>query len=129
MTKRKIKKKEPPKIKGPVTETVLPCNGCTACCERDIVFLHPEYGDKPKKYVTQMAGDRIALAHKKLGGCIYLDQGQGCSIWARRPVVCQEMDCRRLLRFRGTPYEHVVGPAVMQAALALTRRMSTGPTS
>lgn len=125
MTKRtKKKKKLPRKINHRIMEVVLPCNGCTACCEMDIVFLHPECGDNPKKYVTQMAGDRIALAHKRTGGCIYLDQGIGCTIWERRPVVCREMDCRRLLKFRGTPKEALVGPHVMAAARALAIRIA-----
>src|SRR5210317_376893 len=125
MTKRSKKKKSHPKpINRRIMETILPCNGCTACCEMDIVFLHPEFGDKPKKYVTQMAGDRIALAHKKTGGCIYLNHDVGCAIWERRPVVCREMDCRRLLRFAGTKYESVVGPHVMQAARDLALRMA-----
>ena len=122
MTKRKTPKRE---TVGPrIMQVVLPCNGCTACCETDIVFLHPEYGDKPKKYVTQMAGNRIALAHKRSGGCIYLETGVGCTIWERRPVVCREMDCRRLLRFEGTAYEAVVGKRVMEAARQVAIRIA-----
>jgi len=73
------------------------CDGCTLCCQGDAVFLHPECGDDPRRYRTEPAGERLMLAHKANGDCIYLQRRSGCTIWDRRPTVCREMDCRVFL--------------------------------
>ena len=77
----------------------VPCNGCTACCHGDLVFIHPECGDIASEYqtmrmahpITNQMGD--ALQHRN-GSCIYLG-AIGCTIHARRPSMCREFDCRR----------------------------------
>jgi len=79
-----------------VIEQVVPCNGCTECCRNDIVFLHPELGDKASTYQTRVVDGRYALAHQDGGACIYLGK-RGCTIWDRRPAVCREFDCAILL--------------------------------
>jgi uncharacterized protein len=78
----------------------VPCNGCTACCRNDLLFLHPELGDDAGSYETMPAVNPItgraglALKHKPDGGCIYLGE-KGCTIHERAPAICREFDCRR----------------------------------
>lgn len=79
----------------------VPCDGCTACCQHELLFLHPELGDKPEDYLTQDIVDdngnvQKILQHKPNGDCIYLDRKTGCTIHERSPAICQEFDCRRL---------------------------------
>lgn len=88
----------------------VPCNGCTACCERDVVFLHPEHGDRADDYETVEAKHPLSgkpgrrLAHKPEGGCIYLVPGVGCSIHERAPAMCRQYDCRKfVLAFERKP--------------------------
>jgi Fe-S-cluster containining protein len=77
----------------------VPCQGCTACCHGDLVFIHPECGDIASEYetwpqvhpITRQPG--LALKHKN-GSCIYLGE-TGCTIHPRRPAMCREFDCRR----------------------------------
>lgn len=78
----------------------VPCSGCTACCDNDLLILHPECGDDPTQYETQVCINPVtglpaeALAHKPEGGCVYLTEA-GCSIHDRAPAICREFDCRR----------------------------------
>ena len=78
----------------------VPCNGCTRCCQNDLLVLHPECGDDPAQYETMEAINPLtgqpclALKHKPKGGCIYLGR-DGCMIHDRAPAICQEFDCRR----------------------------------
>jgi Fe-S-cluster containining protein len=85
-------------IKKPEFKSV-PCNGCTACCQGDAISLHPELGDNPENYKTEIYLNRIILAHKKNGDCVYLDRQTGCTIYDRRPGICQELDCRFIFMF------------------------------
>jgi hypothetical protein len=77
----------------------VPCNGCTACCRNDLLFLHPEMGDIAEDYETMPATNPLngrpglALKHKPEGGCIYLGDA-GCTIHDRAPAICREFDCR-----------------------------------
>lgn len=79
----------------------VPCNGCTACCQKDLIILHPDLGDDPSKYETMEAHNQLtgkpdlALKHKPEGGCFYLGPN-GCTIHDRSPVTCREFDCRKL---------------------------------
>ena len=74
------------------------CNGCTECCQRDLLILHPELGDNPAEYQTMECINPVtgrwalALAHKPEGGCIYLTK-DGCSIHERAPAICRKFDC------------------------------------
>lgn len=103
----------------------LPCNGCTVCCKADMVFIHPECGDRAKDYKTELLPDgRRMLKHKPNGDCVYLE-ARGCSIHGRRPVVCGELDCRTFLArpelrpmFPGKRWR-----AMLKAARRLDRRI------
>ena len=83
-----------------MTRNNVPCNGCTLCCQNDLIFLHPELGDNPSRYETMPAVNPItgkmglAIKHKATGGCIYLGPS-GCTIHANSPAICREFDCRR----------------------------------
>ena len=74
----------------------VPCGGCTRCCHNDAVRLLPS--DEPSQYQTEphpyMAG-ALMLAHAPNGDCVYLGP-QGCTIHATKPLMCREMDCRRI---------------------------------
>lgn len=88
----------------------VPCNGCTACCKNELLFLHPEMGDKEDSYETQPAfnpvtGKRgVALKQKPNGDCIYLGN-TGCTIHDRAPAICKEFDCRRFFLRLGSRVE------------------------
>ena len=81
----------------------VPCNGCTACCQHDLVFLHPDQGDVVAEYITfevtnPLTGEHgHALQHKPGGGCVYVTE-TGCSLHGRAPAVCKAFDCRQLYR-------------------------------
>jgi len=76
----------------------VPCNGCTACCQNDLIMLHPEMGDDPTRYACHPAVNPItgqpgwALDHKPGGGCVYLGEA-GCTIHPAHPAICREFDC------------------------------------
>jgi Fe-S-cluster containining protein len=78
---------------------IVPCGSCTLCCGREAIVLHPEDGDDVDSYETQVIPHPLKpnqLVHilKHNGDrCIYLGPF-GCSIWARRPMICREFDCR-----------------------------------
>ena len=74
--------------------TKVPCNGCTACCRRELVPLLPEHGDDPGTFETQTIGTEPFLAVAENGDCVYLGP-EGCTIHARAPAVCRAFDCRR----------------------------------
>lgn len=78
----------------------IPCNGCTKCCHNDLIMLHPELGDDPKKFDCYpvkhpFTGKPGWALSKKLGptmDCIYLGK-TGCTIHGRAPAICREFDC------------------------------------
>lgn len=76
-------------------DRVIPCNGCTACCEQELLVLH--YEDDPADFKIQCIDGTYALAQKLNGDCFYLARGQGCTIWNRRPSRCRGLDCRAVL--------------------------------
>lgn len=88
-----------PSMPYKVEAAKVPCNGCTACCRWELIFLMPECGDDPTRYLTEPAynpvfqREGLALQHKEDGSCIYLGEN-GCSIHDHAPVVCKEFDCR-----------------------------------
>lgn len=76
------------------TEVIVPCDGCTACCRgRAIRPLYPERGDAIEDYEHQHVDGVVALAWSKSGDCFYVSS-KGCTIHARRPILCREFDCR-----------------------------------
>jgi Fe-S-cluster containining protein len=114
----------------------VPCNGCTACCQTDLIFIHPEMGDDPNLYdvapafnpLTNESG--MALKHKPGGGCVYVTD-KGCGIHGHQPAVCREFDCRKLYRQlfsiprperrrlqKKLNKNHLLAPAVIEAARA-----------
>ena len=82
----------------------VPCAGCTLCCRRDALILHPEMGDDPEQYDTVQTAHpltgkpAIMLAHKPNGDCVYLDRATGCTIHDRAPAICRKFDCRGFYR-------------------------------
>lgn len=75
---------------------IVPCNGCTLCCQGDIIRLeHDElkhgYQTDPHPFII---GARM-LAHKANGECIYLGEG-GCGIHDQAPALCRIADCRNI---------------------------------
>ncbi len=74
----------------------VPCNGCTKCCHGDAIRLLPQ--DDATQYQTEphdwMPG-HLMLAHAPNGDCVYLGAG-GCTIQSTKPLMCREMDCRRI---------------------------------
>ncbi|MDP3139798.1 MAG: YkgJ family cysteine cluster protein [Burkholderiaceae bacterium] len=75
--------------------TQVHCNGCTACCKHDRVFLGPK--DDPKAYRWHVEGAYAVLDRKADGSCVYLTDA-GCGIYGKAPDICQRMDCRELVQ-------------------------------
>jgi Fe-S-cluster containining protein len=73
----------------------LRCDGCTACCKRDLVPLDPERDDMAQLQWQRVAG-RAVLAHKFNGECVYLTE-RGCGNYDSRPLACRRFDCRVLV--------------------------------
>ena len=74
----------------------VPCNGCTRCCHGDAIRLLPS--DDPSNYQTEPhdhIDGELMLAHKPNGDCVYLG-ATGCTIHPTKPLMCREMDCRRI---------------------------------
>ena len=76
----------------------VPCDGCTRCCHNDAVRLLAsddlsQYQTEPHPYMPEAR----MLAHKPNGDCLYLGN-EGCTIHATKPLMCREMDCRRITR-------------------------------
>lgn len=78
----------------------VPCNGCTACCKHDRVFLGPK--DNPKAYRWHVEDGYAVLDRTADGSCVYLTP-TGCGIHDTAPAICKRMDCRKLLQ--DTPSE------------------------
>lgn len=81
-------------------EHKVDCGACRHCCQGgELIFLHPEHGDDPARYMTTLAPNplrdnepMIALVHKPNGDCIYLGDA-GCTIYADRPKICRSFSC------------------------------------
>ena len=71
----------------------VPCNGCTACCKHDRVFLGPK--DNPKAYRWHVEDGYAVLDRAADGSCAYLTP-TGCGIHETAPTICKRMDCRKL---------------------------------
>lgn len=80
----------------------VPCNGCTVCCRKELIFLHPEHGDDITAYDAEPATNPItgkrgfAVRQRPDGACVYLGE-TGCTIHDRAPAICRVFDCRRYL--------------------------------
>lgn len=78
------------------TKIDVPCNGCTLCCQRDLVRLEPS--ETAEEYLTvshPFIACALMLAHKLNGECIYLESG-GCRIHDHAPSLCRSADCRSM---------------------------------
>ncbi len=74
--------------------SVVPCNGCTACCCGPIM-LHPGLGDYAANYKTELTPCGMKLKQKLDGSCL---GDHKCSIWPNTPTVCRAFDCRAYVR-------------------------------
>lgn len=75
----------------------VPCNGCTLCC------YHPSPRPLTQEEIESGAyRQRDGLLDlTPEGACIYATP-KGCSIYERRPLLCQEFDCRDFAKFTYT---------------------------
>lgn len=113
--------------------SVVPCNGCTACCRNDLIVLHPEHGDDPAIYRTKPVVNpltgrpALSLERQANGDCVYLDRRAGCTIWDRAPAVCQRFDCGRMVahmsraELKAALRRGFVSLAVLKAGRRVTR--------
>lgn len=92
---------ELPKLEPlPTKSGELKCDGCTSCCKNELLFLHPDMGDRPHEYAIKAVINPLnnqpgfALQQKPNGDCFYLD-AEGCTIYERRPAICKAFDCRK----------------------------------
>ena len=82
-----------------MSQTEVPCNGCTECC-RSGQGLFLQAGDDVQSYEHQVLTDRstgepvFLLATNSAGHCTYLGP-LGCTIYERRPLICRTFDCRK----------------------------------
>ncbi len=72
-------------------EADVPCNGCSACCVSDLVFLDPAVDDM-NAYDWHFEVGLPVRDRKENGECVYLNKG--CSIHQTRPKACRLFDCR-----------------------------------
>jgi len=102
----------------------VPCRGCYACCQKEAIFLHPECGDDEHKFKTEQYDGRLVLAHKENGDCFYLDRRFGCTIQNDKPIVCGELDCRKLYKkLKYTKNLHLyINESVIKAAKRLKKK-------
>ncbi len=99
----------------------LNCGRCCACCVKDIILIHPELGDIAENYITVPIKDKLMLAHKPDGRCIYLDKDNQCGIYETRPGICREFDCRVTIRAMGyTRAKKFIKNTMMQKGVITT---------
>ena len=106
---------------------IVPCGKCTACCQGDLIFLHPEMGDDISQYKTMFFRGRFVLQHKPNKDCFYLDRQKGCTIHERRPAICQELDCRIFLKMPKSRVENLLSKGfitkkIIKAARILNKK-------
>lgn len=90
----------------------LNCAGCTRCCQSpSYVYLYPEKGDQIHQFqralVQNMETGKLHMAllkKRNSTSCIYLDEKNGCTIYARRPWMCRRFDCRELAYLHQTAF-------------------------
>lgn len=100
------------------------CDGCTKCCESQMIPRHPieDFGS-PLEWVpmepTPLFGLTVSatLARKADGTCRYLSAG-GCQVYNDRPFVCRQFDCAALWLFRDSLRSQgvVIEPGLASAA-------------
>jgi len=88
---------------GAEPEVVVPCDGCTACCESSqFVLVQPDEDDAraaiPAELLFPAPGapkGYSLLPYDEHGRCPMLHDG-ACSIYEHRPRTCRAYDCRVL---------------------------------
>jgi len=80
-----------------MTDIVLPCESCTACCRGQMraVVIYPDE-DSSRWQTRRLPKPRLdwrILANEENGDCVYITDA-GCSIWEDRPRSCRQYDCR-----------------------------------
>lgn len=107
----------------------VPCGSCTLCCESELIVLHPDKGDRPQDFET------VLINHPLKGGLVFAikpnDDGStrcrylgptGCTVYDKRPVLCREFDCRRLVEMESR-IRQMIGPkADEEGVMKLIRR-------
>jgi len=77
---------------------MIECNGCTACCHKDVVVLTNAEARRLRSHVERHNGRKFrVLDRREDGGCVYLNES-GCSIHDEAPGICKRMDCRDLIK-------------------------------
>lgn len=115
--------------------TLVPCNGCGACCKQHRVPLTAQeaasgtYSQVPnRRSALPLVG--YMLTHKWDGTCVYLSQSDSdgklhCTIWERAPQACKQFDCREwFTRFTRDEQDIVLGDGLdSPTAVAAMERM------
>jgi hypothetical protein len=92
-----------------------PCNGCTECCKRTLVFVfrdEPLWNDPRLEQVDGLTDQRRVPMIGEDQHCVFLGPS-GCTVYGNRPEMCRAFDCRDMLLR--------MGGANRQARRALSR--------
>lgn len=116
-----------------MTDAVVPCGNCHACCQGETVMLIPERGDDVASYdhviKTLPTFGPVPVLRKIDGHCVYLGL-DGCTIHGRAPALCRMFDCRLfyLSHTRAERRKMVAAGAADKAVLVAGReRLNTLP--
>jgi len=72
----------------------LICGNCRECCSHfQRIELTEKEGERFVWYVRPGDHDKVSVAHKPNGECLYLGPC-GCTRYADRPEICRIFDCR-----------------------------------
>lgn len=85
-------------------EAKVACGSCRACCHNKVVLLDED----PAEYKVEKKGEFWFLKHRADGGCIYLDDLAGCTIYERRPSICKAFHCGRWFATMNREYRRYV---------------------
>lgn len=109
--------------------SAIQCNGCTACCKRDVIVLRDgdDHDALRWHWVDGIEAGLRALDRKPNAECVYLGP-HGCTIHERKPATCRAFDCRVL--FLTTPKQQrririTQNPTLAQVYEAGKKRLGT----
>jgi len=81
-----------------MTEKILRCGDCRACCQMKDLVVTLEHGDEELLSFYNVdeykKAGKWVISKSRSGACIYL-QPHGCSIYDQRPHACKVFDCRK----------------------------------
>jgi hypothetical protein len=81
--------------RGERVEATVPCNGCTACCHARVTVNAAEERPEDLAVLDLVSdGEALVLRRRADGDCVHLDAADGCTVYAARPKVCRQFDCR-----------------------------------